>query len=40
MKHATSVALDQLEPLLAQIRTLDGLREKSRGIGADQVTSP
>ena len=32
MKHATSAALDQLEPLLAQIRALDGLKEKSRGI--------
>ena len=32
MKHATSAALDQLEPLLAQIRALDGLKEKSSGI--------
>ena len=32
MKHATSVALDQLEPLLAEIRALSGLKEKSRGI--------
>ena len=32
MKHATSAALDQLEPLLAEIRALSGLKEKSRGI--------
>ena len=32
MKHATAVALDQLEPLLAEIRTLAGLKEKSRGV--------
>lgn len=32
MKHATPAALDQLEPLLAQIRALGGgLKEKSRG---------
>ena len=31
MKHATQAALDQLEPLLAQLRTL-GLTEKSRGV--------
>ena len=32
MKHATATALDQLEPLLAEIRTLAGLKEKSRGV--------
>lgn len=32
MKHASPAALDALEPLLAQIRTLDGLKEKSRGV--------
>jgi hypothetical protein len=31
MKHATPAALDQLEPLLAELRTL-GLTEKSRGV--------
>ena len=31
MKHAGSDALDKLEPLLAQIRQRDGLKEKSRG---------
>jgi len=31
MKHATSAALDQLEPLLADIRRRAGLKEKSRG---------
>ena len=32
MKHATAAALDRLEPLLAALRTLPGLREKSRGV--------
>lgn len=32
MKHATATALDQLEPLLAEIRTLGGLNEKGRGV--------
>jgi hypothetical protein len=32
MKHAGAAALDKLEPLLARIRALGGLREKSRGI--------
>lgn len=32
MKHATSVALDELEPLLAQLRALQGLQERSRGV--------
>jgi len=31
MKHATAAALDQLEPLLAQVRALGGLKERSRG---------
>ena len=31
MKHAGSEVLDQLEPLLAVLRGLPGLREKSRG---------
>jgi hypothetical protein len=32
MKHAGPSALDALEPLLAQLRGLGGLREKTRGI--------
>ena len=32
MKHATSAALDDLEPLLAELRMLPGLTEKSRGV--------
>ncbi|MDP1735968.1 MAG: hypothetical protein Q8L23_00855 [Caulobacter sp.] len=32
MKHAGAAALDRLEPLLAQIRALPGLKEKSRGV--------
>ena len=31
MKHAGLAALDQLEPLLAKLRNLDGLRERKRG---------
>ncbi len=31
MKHAGAAALDRLEPLLAQLRSLAGLKEKSRG---------
>jgi hypothetical protein len=31
MKHAGPAALDALEPVLAQLRALDGLKEKSRG---------
>jgi len=31
MKHATGPALDQLEPLLAAVRTRAALKEKSRG---------
>ena len=32
MKHAGPHALDRLEPLLAQLRALDGIAEKTRGI--------
>ena len=32
MKHAGNVTLDQLENLLARIRALPGLKEKSRGV--------
>jgi hypothetical protein len=32
MKHATSAALDQLEPLLAALRATPGLTERSRGV--------
>ncbi len=32
MKHAGPAALDQLEPLLAEIRALPQLIEKSRGV--------
>lgn len=32
MKHATPAALDALEPLLADLRGLAGLVEKSRGV--------
>ena len=31
MKHAGPDALDQLEPILAEIRRLGGLKEKKRG---------
>ena len=31
MKHAGPDALDQLEPVLAKLRKLDGLRERKRG---------
>ncbi|HXM87796.1 MAG TPA: hypothetical protein VN916_00010 [Candidatus Acidoferrum sp.] len=31
MKHAGPDALDQLEPILVEIRRLDGLKEKKRG---------
>ncbi|MFM9888899.1 MAG: hypothetical protein ACKVQT_38235 [Burkholderiales bacterium] len=31
MKHAGGAALDDLEPLLAQLRTLPRLKEKKRG---------
>lgn len=32
MKHASAAALDQLEGLLAELRALPGLVERSRGI--------
>lgn len=32
MKHAGAAALDALEPLLAQVRALPGLTERSRGV--------
>jgi hypothetical protein len=32
MKHATPATLDVLEPLLADLRALAGLVEKSRGV--------
>ncbi len=31
MKHAGPDALDRIEPVLARLRKLDGVREKSRG---------
>jgi hypothetical protein len=31
MKHAGADALNQLEPILAEVRKLAGLKEKSRG---------
>jgi hypothetical protein len=31
MKHARASALDALEPVLAELRKLDGLKEKKRG---------
>ncbi|MGH7949537.1 MAG: hypothetical protein ACREQF_09955 [Candidatus Binataceae bacterium] len=31
MKHATDPALDTIEPLLAEIRKLPGLKERKRG---------
>jgi hypothetical protein len=32
MKHASAAALDQIDPLIARIRALPGLKEKSRGV--------
>jgi hypothetical protein len=32
MRHARAEALDQLEPLLAQLRLVPGLIEKGRGV--------
>jgi hypothetical protein len=32
VKHATAPALDRLEPLLARLRHVEGLKEKSRGV--------
>jgi hypothetical protein len=31
MKHAGPGALDQLEPILVEVRRLDGLKQKKRG---------
>ncbi len=31
MRHATPAALDRLEPLLNELRTLSALKERSRG---------
>ena len=31
MKHAGPAALDSLEPIIAEIRKLEGLKEKKRG---------
>lgn len=32
MRHITRAGLDRLEPLLARLRCLEGLRENSRGV--------
>jgi hypothetical protein len=32
VKHATSSALDLLEPLLVELRKIEGLAERSRGV--------
>ncbi len=32
MKHAGETALNALEPMLAQLRGLEGIRERKRGI--------
>jgi hypothetical protein len=32
VKHAGPAALDQLEPLLNELRALEGLKEKARGV--------
>ena len=32
MKHATRIALDALDPLLAQLRRIDALTERRRGV--------
>jgi hypothetical protein len=32
MRHARDDDLDRIEPLLAQLREMDGLTEKSRGV--------
>lgn len=32
MRHATSGALDELEPFLERLRAIDGLVEKRRGV--------
>jgi hypothetical protein len=32
VKHAGPVVLDTLEPVLAKVRAIDGLRERTRGV--------
>jgi hypothetical protein len=32
VKHAGPAALDRLEPMLAELRELEGLKEKARGV--------
>lgn len=32
MKHASATALDRLEALLAELRRVDGLTERTRGV--------
>ena len=32
MRHARDTDLDRIEPLLAQLRAIDGLTESSRGV--------
>jgi hypothetical protein len=32
VRHARDEDLDRIEPLLAQLRTIDGLTEKNRGV--------
>ena len=32
MKHAGDAALDELEPLLGEIRKFEGLKERKRGV--------
>ncbi|HTK17599.1 MAG TPA: hypothetical protein VL769_14490 [Acidimicrobiia bacterium] len=32
MRHARDEDLDRIEPMLAQLRAIDGLTEKSRGV--------
>ena len=32
MRHAGAVALDAIEPMLIELRRLEGIRERSRGV--------
>jgi hypothetical protein len=32
MKHAGDVALDTIEPMLSELRRLEGIRERKRGV--------
>ena len=32
MRHATDIALDAVEPLLRQLRAVDGIQERKRGV--------